>query len=165
MGWLQVQQHFCWPVERKDPSSVQKGKLLGVCEELSPINTCLRHVRHTSLACRGHHWYQWASEGWAAYSYVTCCPKAPAVSAPVNRGRLQSECGSWLHRSNTAIDYWLRQLRATVWEIICWTLMNFLEKVQHTGFLTQCSQTHWTKQTSARLPGSGGFLKPGHAPK
>lgn len=98
MGWPQVQQHFSWLLGRKDLSSAQKGKILGVCEELSPISTCLRH------------WH---------------------VTAEGNNEGNQ-----------------------------CWTF--FLEKVQHTGFGTLCSQRHWMKQISARLPGSKGFLKPGH---
>lgn len=79
MGWLQVQQHFCWPVERKDCSSLQKGKVLVVCEELNPINTCLRHLHHMSLVCRGHHD---SSEPLRAELLfpVTCCPEALKVS-------------------------------------------------------------------------------------
>lgn len=123
MGWLQVQRHFCWPVERKDCSSLQKGKVLVVCEELNPINTCLRHLHHMSLVCRGHHD---STEGWIANS----CHLLPRgteglcgviCQCSLNRGRLQSECNSWLHRNNTAIDYsWGQQCGKSLTEL-SWT--------------------------------------------
>lgn len=147
-GWLKCS--FCWPAERKALSSVQKGKLLVLCEDLSPTKTCPSHRYHMNLVCRWHHN---SSDPLRAELLlpVPSCPKALtasvafSVDVPVNRGRPQSECSSWLPRNSTAIHYWLWQLRATMWEIICSTFMNFLEKVQHTGSLTQCSQTHWNK--------------------
>lgn len=85
MGWLQVQQQFCWPVERKDLSSVQEGELLVMCEDLSPIKTCLRHPHHMGLVCRGHHD---SSEPLRTELLipVICCPKALKASVVLSPG-------------------------------------------------------------------------------
>ena len=86
--------------------------LLGMCEELSPTDMCLRHLCHTSLVCSGHH-YDTSKPLRAELlihilSTAQRALKASVVSfgnAHVNKGVLQSECNSWLHRNNTAIDY------------------------------------------------------------
>lgn len=151
-----MQQHFCWPAERKDLSSVQKGKLLVVCEELSPIKTCLRHLHHMSLVCRGHHNSRDPLRAELLLPVRGHCLLMLLVTeADPSLNAAPGFTGTAL-LSITGCDSWGQQRGKSFAE---------LEKVQHTGSLTQCSQRHWMKQISARLPGSGAFLKPGHAPK
>lgn len=86
--------------------------LLGMCEELSPIDMCLVCLRHMSLVRSGHHYD--TSKTLRAELLIHMLPaaqrtlKASVVSfgnAHVNKGIAQSERNSWLHRNNTAIDY------------------------------------------------------------
>lgn len=168
-GWLRCSTTSVGLQKEKLSPVSRKGSFQVVCEELSPTKTCPSHLHHMSLVCRGHHN---SSDPLRAELLlpVPCCPKAmkASVALPVdargNRGRPQADCSSAFPGSAllsiTGSDSWGQQ-HGKSFAQLSWTSWRRYT----TGSLTHCSQTHWMKQISARLPRSGGFLKPGHAPK